>query len=40
MKKVLSFALGVVVLIAATFVTGLFARVAWELFNLGWNLVP
>jgi archaellum component FlaG (FlaF/FlaG flagellin family) len=40
MKKVLSFAFAVATLIVAAFVAGALFRAMWELFNLGWNLVP
>lgn len=39
MKKVLSFAFAVATLIVATFATGILARLLWELFMLGWNLL-
>ncbi len=40
MKKVLSTLLGIVVLFAAVFITGILARLAWILFVYGWNLIP
>jgi hypothetical protein len=39
MKKALSLLLGLVTLVAATFATGILARLLWELFLLGWNLL-
>jgi len=39
MKKSLSLLIGVITLVAATFATGILARLLWELFMLGWNLL-
>lgn len=39
MKKSLSLLIGVITLVAATFATGILARLLWELFLLGWNLL-
>lgn len=39
MKKALSLLIGILTLVAATFATGILARLLWELFMLGWNLL-
>lgn len=39
MKKALSLLIGILTLVAATFATGILARLLWELFILGWNLL-
>lgn len=39
MKKALSLLIGILTLVAATFATGILARLLWELFLLGWNLL-
>lgn len=39
MKKALSLLIGILTLVAATFAMGILARLLWELFLLGWNLL-
>ena len=39
MNKALSLLVGILTLVAATLATGIIARLLWELFMLGWNLL-